>query len=427
MAGNFVGHARHKCSFIYHDEGSSNWWTHDNVVDQPKSQMPPICQGVWPCNEMPGHYDFLAAWASSERNIMIHDLWTRDLNQSNVYGCFPPPLKATCGNNITTRNIVVLPGGATWPAAAQAVIDGAGARIKSDDAAGDSLARATAALAVVLLLLPSATARLVFDSVSHLGSLPGKRADADFLLSFMNIGRDQGGTTRFVVSKAPNGSVVTSVTGGISWELQSQPSSIPVGSYATIPTVYQNLGGWPPSSGLPLAYAAVSLPATYEPPAPANFTYTGTRITLSAKFCSANESDDAVFHTSTGPVGAVRYTGLPAAAVQFLPGDGNVVRLENGTWISTVSVWFARDAPMNLSDPHIKCCNVSVTIFRSDDSSAGYVWEYVATVATPQKFRSAGGDEGPNGQFPVVDCHFADTPSSSTLKHLLYGEGGAAE
>lgn len=56
MAGNFVGHARHKCSFIYHDEGSSNWWTHNNVVDQPKSQMPPICIGAWSCNEMPGHY-----------------------------------------------------------------------------------------------------------------------------------------------------------------------------------------------------------------------------------------------------------------------------------------------------------------------------------------------------------------------------------
>eukprot|EP01052_Picozoa_sp_SAG31_P018877 SAG31_NODE_1354_length_8661_cov_170.990306_9_plen_656_part_00 len=56
MAGNFVGHARHKCSFIYHDEGSTNWWTHHNVVDQPKSQMPSICKGSWSCNEMPGHY-----------------------------------------------------------------------------------------------------------------------------------------------------------------------------------------------------------------------------------------------------------------------------------------------------------------------------------------------------------------------------------
>lgn len=56
MAGNFVGHARHKCSFIYHDEGSSNWWTHDNVVDQPKSQLPSICNGSWACDEMPGHY-----------------------------------------------------------------------------------------------------------------------------------------------------------------------------------------------------------------------------------------------------------------------------------------------------------------------------------------------------------------------------------
>ena len=76
--------------------------------------------------------DFLAAWAGSEHNITIHDLWTRDLNQSNVYGCFPR-LNATCGNNITTRNLMMLKAGAEWPTAAQAVIDGAGARIKTDE------------------------------------------------------------------------------------------------------------------------------------------------------------------------------------------------------------------------------------------------------------------------------------------------------
>ena len=132
MAGNYVGHARHKWSFIYHDEGCSTWWTHRNVVDQPKSELPPICRGLWSCNEMPGHFDFLAAWASSEHNISFPDLWTRDLNQSIVLGCMPI-LNATCGNNITTRDITVLKAGAAWPAAAQAVIDCTGAPVKTDD------------------------------------------------------------------------------------------------------------------------------------------------------------------------------------------------------------------------------------------------------------------------------------------------------
>jgi hypothetical protein len=121
--------------------------------------------------------------------------------------------------------------------------------------------------------------RLIFESVSHLGSLPGARADADFLLSFFEI--DDVGT-RFVVAKAPNGSVLTSITGGVSWSMQNH-TAIPVGSYAALPTVYENLGGWPPKSGLPLSYDAVTLAATYEPPAPANFTYTGTLVTLSAE------------------------------------------------------------------------------------------------------------------------------------------------
>ena len=118
MAGNFVGHARHKCSFLYHDEGSSRWWTHHNVVDMPASDMPPICHGDWACNEMPGHFDFIAAWASSERDIVIENVWNRGLNQSNVFH----------GNNITARNLTHLRDGEEWPAGAQAVVDAAGAR-----------------------------------------------------------------------------------------------------------------------------------------------------------------------------------------------------------------------------------------------------------------------------------------------------------
>eukprot|EP01052_Picozoa_sp_SAG31_P018876 SAG31_NODE_1354_length_8661_cov_170.990306_8_plen_79_part_00 len=74
--------------------------------------------------------DFLAAWASSEHNISIHYLWTRDLNQSNVYGCFPW-LDTTCGNNITVRNITLLAAGAEWPAAALVVINAAGVKTLS--------------------------------------------------------------------------------------------------------------------------------------------------------------------------------------------------------------------------------------------------------------------------------------------------------
>ena len=48
---------------------------------------------------------------------------------------------------------------------------------------------------------------------------------------------------------------------------------------------------------------------------------------------------------------------------------------------------------MNVSIPGVRCCNVSVVVFRSDDSSHGLEWQYVATVAGPQRFI---GGEGPN-------------------------------
>lgn len=119
MAHNFVGHAPHKCSFLYHDEGSSKWWNHDNVVDMPASDMPPICQNDFVCNEMPGHFDYIAAWASSERDIVIERITTRGLNQSNVYK----------GNNITVRSQTFLGADDQWPATAQVIVDSAGARL----------------------------------------------------------------------------------------------------------------------------------------------------------------------------------------------------------------------------------------------------------------------------------------------------------
>ena len=119
MTGNFVGHAPHKCSFLYHDEGSTNWWTHDNVVDMPASDMPAICRNDFKCDAMPGHFDYLAAWASSEHNITVERVFTRGLNQTNVYK----------GNNITVRTQTMLATGEAWPAAAQAIVNGAGARL----------------------------------------------------------------------------------------------------------------------------------------------------------------------------------------------------------------------------------------------------------------------------------------------------------
>jgi hypothetical protein len=114
----------------------------------------------------------------------------------------------------------------------------------------------------------------------------------------------------------------------------------------------------------------------------------------------------------------VQFHGLPAAAVEFLPSDGNVVRLSNGTWVSTVSVWFAKDAPQNITDPALHCCNVSVTIFASSDSDAGTRWRYVSTVATPAEFRAAGGDEGPNENALLLH------PDGHTITILLRTAGG---
>ena len=372
-------------------------------------------------------------------------------------------------------------------------------------------------LLVAKALVPTVP-RLVFDSVAHIGSLPAARADSDFLLSFMQLGAGAGAGagagTRLVVTGAPNGSTLASTDAGASWSLQHSAASVPTGSYAAWPTVYANRGGWPPQTGLPLAFATAVLSATYEPPAPARFNYTGTLLTVSAekpaacvktvggkmpavgarvswnylnrdtslcafptngsetiyeghvcatdgsimwdnfstpyhtivahcawscaaasaycgttcggsamnnpslptKVCSAaSASASDSFHvTADGPT--VRYTGLPAAAVQFIPGDGNVVRLQNGTWIATVGVWLARDAPTNVSSPDVRCCNDSVAVFRSDDFSNGLDWEFVAMVAGPRRFK--GSDEGPNENALVLH------PDGETLTIFLRTAGG---
>jgi hypothetical protein len=242
---------------------------------------------------------------------------------------------------------------------------------------------------LLLLLLSAALpahSRLVFDSVVHLGSDPGNRADASFLLSFTELDASTG--LRFVVAKAANSSTLASTDGGVSWV---QAPYSPVGSYATIPTVYEA----PHHVGV-VEYTAFSVPVVYEPSASQGHVFVGKKVILSVDTSSQGDNNrkPPVFRVNEqGP--AVRYHGLPGAAVEFIPGDGNVVRLANGTWVATVSVWFQKDAPSNVSAPGVKCCNVSVTVFSSDDASAGSDWQYVGTVATPQQFRSAGGDEGP--------------------------------
>eukprot|EP01046_Picozoa_sp_COSAG06_P007076 COSAG06_NODE_340_length_17187_cov_578.135475_4_plen_811_part_00 len=131
MSHNFVAHASHKSCYLYHDEGSSNWHTHDNVVDSPASDLPAICRGSFVCDEMPGHFDYLGAWAESERDILVERCTTRGLNQSNVYNLtVQAGVTVTNGNNITVTSQVFLGDGEPWPAAAQRIVDSAGASLK---------------------------------------------------------------------------------------------------------------------------------------------------------------------------------------------------------------------------------------------------------------------------------------------------------
>ena len=68
-------------------------------------------------------YSYLAAWAGSEHDILAEDNWSYELSRVDT-----PCGNASCpDNNITTRNSTILPAGARWPPAAQAIVDAAGA------------------------------------------------------------------------------------------------------------------------------------------------------------------------------------------------------------------------------------------------------------------------------------------------------------
>lgn len=95
FVGNVVGGCINGCNAIYHDEGSSLWNTHDNVVEF-------INGGLW-----------LNLWTPSIHDDSIHDNYTDTANYNNN------------GTNIAFTQSTVVPDG-HWPAAAQAIIDAAG-------------------------------------------------------------------------------------------------------------------------------------------------------------------------------------------------------------------------------------------------------------------------------------------------------------
>jgi len=80
---------------LYPDEGSANWWVHDNVVDNA--------------------VEWLHIWTPSIVNITV---------ERNFYG--PQDFNTTHGTNCTYADNVWVPPGAAWPAAARDIMAAAG-------------------------------------------------------------------------------------------------------------------------------------------------------------------------------------------------------------------------------------------------------------------------------------------------------------
>jgi hypothetical protein len=95
FVGNVLGECVNGCNGIYHDEGSSLWNTHDNVVEF-------VNGGLW-----------LNLWTPSIHDDSIHDNYTDTDRYNNN------------GTNIDLTPSTVVPDG-RWPSAAQAIIDAAG-------------------------------------------------------------------------------------------------------------------------------------------------------------------------------------------------------------------------------------------------------------------------------------------------------------
>ena len=108
VAFNYVAMAIHHASMLYHDEGSSHFYTHDNVVLQPLLTDP---HKWWWC--------WAAAWADTEHDITVADNFAAGVNRSDV---------AAGGRNLVFANNTLLPWAAPWPPAAQRIVDDSGPR-----------------------------------------------------------------------------------------------------------------------------------------------------------------------------------------------------------------------------------------------------------------------------------------------------------
>ncbi|MEV6607648.1 hypothetical protein [Kutzneria sp. NPDC051319] len=97
VVGNWVHDAPHNNNMLYHDEGSSYWDTHDNVVSNQT--------GRW-----------VGMWTPTIHDIAIHDNFTDNTVVKNL------------GTNVVITNTTVVTDG-NWPPAAKAVMAASGPRI----------------------------------------------------------------------------------------------------------------------------------------------------------------------------------------------------------------------------------------------------------------------------------------------------------
>jgi hypothetical protein len=95
FSGNVLSECVNGCNMIYHDEGSSLWNTHDNVVRFSNGSL------------------WLNLWTPSIHDDAIHDNYSDTASFNNN------------GSNITFQQATVVTDG-NWPPAAQAVINAAG-------------------------------------------------------------------------------------------------------------------------------------------------------------------------------------------------------------------------------------------------------------------------------------------------------------
>ena len=96
VVGNWVHDAPNNNNMLYHDEGSSYWDTHDNVVSNQT--------GRW-----------VGMWTPTIHDITIHDNYTDNTVVKNL------------GTNVIITNTTVVTGG-NWPAGAQAIMAASGPR-----------------------------------------------------------------------------------------------------------------------------------------------------------------------------------------------------------------------------------------------------------------------------------------------------------